>query len=206
MNIPEQTINPFDGYVEVNIRDGKYNTSDNDNYFNYGFGSTNFYSIPSSNNSYFVYDKEEARRIREEEEEERKRRKEEEERRRKEEEELKGKLKEKSLSLTNKHYHKLYAVIMYKNNSGVWMVKGWYIIQPNDTFSYSFSGIRNRIVYYNAKCYECDTFWGKGDAYGYIPISPYPAFEHPDSSHIGENKKFTEINLRNSDISHNLVD
>ena len=29
MNIPEQTINPADGYVEVNIRDGKYNTGDN---------------------------------------------------------------------------------------------------------------------------------------------------------------------------------
>ena len=130
----------------------------------------------------------------------------EEERRRREEEELKGKLKEKSLSLTNKHYHELYAVIMYRNNSGVWMVEGWYVIQPNDTFSYNFSGIRNRIVYYNAKCNECGTFWGEGDAYGYIPISPYPAFEHPDSSHIGESKKFTEVNLRSSDANINLVD
>ena len=111
---------------------------------------------------------------------------------------------EHSLSLTNKHKHEIYIVVMYRENDLEWMVNGWYIKKYNETLTKSFPGIKNRIVYYYAKCYECDIYWGKGDATGYIPVPPHPAFTYRDSSKIGKAEDFTRIDLSEKDYSTNL--
>ena len=46
------------------------------------------------------------------------------------------KIRDKALSLTNKHRHRIWLVVMYKNNDvNEWMVKGWFGIILCDTFS-----------------------------------------------------------------------
>ena len=226
LDIEEHSINLGNKEVKVIIEKGKYNPFCNDLGF-VGYCGGGYYSERRKN----LYEEEELKKqlklqaerrkyeeeelkkqlkLQEErrkyEEEERKREEEERKRKKKEEEELKEKLREKSLTLRNKHYHKLYAVIMYRNNNGIdWMVKGWYIIKPGDTVSFSFPGITNRTVYYNATCEDCGKHWGDGDSNGYVPTSS-PAFLYYNSSHIGELENFTRVNLRNGDVTQNLID
>ena len=76
----------------------------------------------------------------------------------------------KTLTLINKHRHRIWAVVMYKNNYiEDWMVKGWFELIPLDPWTYGFYGVKNRIVYYYAVCEECGNYWGKDDANGYVP-------------------------------------
>ena len=111
-----------------------------------------------------------------------------------------------SFTLTNKHRHKIYIVLMYQNNDKKWMVKGWYPLKNGESTTQKFPDINNRTFYYRGICYECDTHWGKGDATGYIPEPPYPAFTHYDSDEIGDEEDFTRINVSKGNYSTNLVD
>ena len=114
-------------------------------------------------------------------------------------------LRDKCLILKNKHRHRIWAVLMYKNNNiNDWMVKGWFEIIPFDSFSYSFSGIKNRIVYYYAVCEECGSSWGKGDTTGYVPTTN-EAFTNYNSIGIGELKDFSKANLSDDDVERDLT-
>ena len=114
-------------------------------------------------------------------------------------------IRDKTLTLINKHRHRLWVVVMYKNNYiDDWMVEGWFELLPFDSFHYSFIGIKNRIVYYWAKCNECDSTWGKGDSTGYVPTTS-EAFTNFNSIGIGELKNFSEVNLRDDDVSIKLT-
>lgn len=114
-------------------------------------------------------------------------------------------LRDKSLILKNKHRHRIYAVLKYKHNEyhNEWMVKGWFEIIPCDSISYSFPGIKNRIVYYYAFCDECGKEWGNGDTSGYVPTTD-DAFTHFDSSRIGKIKNFSMANIIEDDIEREL--
>ena len=111
-----------------------------------------------------------------------------------------------SFTLTNKHRHQIYIVLMYQNNDKEWMVKGWYLLKNGESTTQKFPDINNRTFYYRGICYECDTHWGKGDATGYIPEPPYPAFTHYDSDEIGYEEDFTKIDVSKGNYSTNLVD
>ena len=109
-------------------------------------------------------------------------------------------IRDKSLILINKHRHRIWAVVMYKNNYiEDWMVKGWFEIIPLDSFCYSFPDIKNRVVYYYAICEECGSTWGKGDTTGYVPTTNN-AFTNYNSSCIGELRDFSMVDLRDNDI------
>ena len=115
------------------------------------------------------------------------------------------KIRDKTLSLTNKHRHRIWLVVMYKNNDvNEWMVKGWFGIILCDTFSYSFPGINNRHVYYCAICEECGSTWGRGDTTGYVPTTN-EAFTNYNSDRIGELRDFSHVYLDDKDIETDLT-
>ena len=208
LDIEEHSINLGNKEVKVIIEKGKYNPFCNDLGF-VGYCGGGYYSERRKN----LYEEEELKKqlkIQEErrkyEEEERKREEEDRKRKKKEEEELKEKLREKSLTLRNKHYHEIYVVRMYKYNNGNWMVEGFYRVKSGDTVSFSFPGINNRTVYYYARCGDCGANWGNGDSTGYVPKAPSPAFLNYDSSCIGVIEDFTRVNIRNGDVTQNLID
>ena len=114
-------------------------------------------------------------------------------------------IRDKILTLKNKHRHRIWAVVMYKNNYiEDWMVKGWFEILPFDSFSYSFPGVKNRVVYYYAQCEECGRTWGNGDTTGYVPTSN-EAFTHYNSSCFGTLRDFSKVNLSKNDVERSLT-
>ena len=114
-------------------------------------------------------------------------------------------IRDKSLTLVNKHRHRIWAVVMYKSNTyNDWVIKGWFEIIPFDTFTYSFKGIKCRTVYYYAECGECNSIWGNGDAKGYVPTSS-SAFTNFDSDCIGKIRDFSKAYLGDDDITRNLT-
>ena len=118
---------------------------------------------------------------------------------------IRDKLRDKTLILKNKHRHQIFVALMFKdNNHEDWVIKGWYEIMPSHTFSYNFPGIKNRTVYYYAICKKCRTRWGRGDTNCYIPTSN-EAFTYLNSSHIGEIRNFSKVNLKDDDIKRNLT-
>ena len=114
-------------------------------------------------------------------------------------------IRDKSLTLVNKHRHKIWIVVMYKrNNYNDWIIKGWFGIIPFDTFTYYFKGIKCRTVYYYAECGECNFIWGNGDAKGYVPTSS-PAFTYYNSERIGQIRDFSKIYLGDNDRTRHLT-
>ena len=114
-------------------------------------------------------------------------------------------IRDKSLILTSKHRHRIWAGVMYKNNYiEDWMVTGWFEIIPLDSFCYSFPDIRNRVVYYCALYEECSSTWGKVDTTGYIPTINN-AFTNYYSSCIGELWDFSRADLSDNDIQRELT-
>ena len=110
-------------------------------------------------------------------------------------------IRDKSLTLVNKHRHRVWVAVMYQYN-GNWVIKGWFEIIPLDSFSYSFAGIKNRNVYYYVECADCDAKWGDGSGTGYVPTHG-EAFTVYDSWEIGELRKFSGTNLADDDITIN---
>ena len=104
-------------------------------------------------------------------------------------------VRDKTLTLINKHRHKIWVVVMYQNNYiDDWMVKGWFGVNYLHSFTYSFHGVKNRNVYYYANCGECESSWGKGEATGYVPTDN-EAFKNFNSIGIGKLRNFSHVYL-----------
>ena len=111
--------------------------------------------------------------------------------------------RDKSLTLVNKHRHRVWVAVMYQYNDD-WVIKGWFGIIPLDSFRYSFPGIKNRIVYYYAECADCDFTWGNGSGSGYVPTHGN-AFTVYDSWKIGKLREFSKVDLSDDDITRTLT-
>ena len=99
-------------------------------------------------------------------------------------------VRDKTLTLINKHRHKIWVVFMYQNNYiDDWMVEGWFGVIYLCSFTYSFHGVKNRNVYYYANCGKCGSLWGNGKATGYVPTDNEP-FKNYNSFGIGKLKIF----------------